>query len=59
MVAQRQLEDTVLIVVKWGFESLVSSHRLLLNLVGGITMPLRCFLFSVLLVCEDRLISCF
>lgn len=43
MVAQRQLEDTVLIVVKWGFESLVSSHRLLLDLVGGITMPLRCF----------------
>lgn len=35
MVAQRQLEDTVLIVVKWGFESLVASHRLLLDLVRG------------------------
>lgn len=32
-----------LIVVKWGFESLAASHRLLLDLVRGITMPLRCF----------------
>ena len=28
----------------WGFESLFISHRLLLDLVRGTTMPLRCFL---------------
>ena len=28
----------------WGFESLFISHRLLLDLVRGATMPLRCFL---------------
>nr|DAP50555.1 MAG TPA: hypothetical protein [Caudoviricetes sp.] len=30
-----------------------------MDLVRGTTMPLRCFLFGVTSVCEDRLISCF
>lgn len=45
--------------MRWRFESFITSHRLLLDLVRGTTMPLRCFLFGVTSVCEDRLISCF
>lgn len=56
MEAQRQLDDTVLIVVRWGFEFLIASKQMITCFVSFI-FDINDFieLFSLQLVRENRL----
>lgn len=59
MEARRQLDDTDFLSSLVGVRVPLHLPWITFGFSWRHNVPLRCFLFSVLLVCEDRLISCF